>query len=168
MSHHLRTITILASVTVGLISQGVSSTVLTHTHEQPDDDLRISIDLRDGSHLIARLPVDSEVALHTDFGKTKLPLKLVHEIQFHDDQETVKVIFHNGDTLSGVLEIHALNLNTSFGQVSIPPATMRRLELEAIRLRASEPSEAGPQKERVLSLLKRRLSSVRRGFRPRS
>ena len=95
---------------------------------------RVSVHLRDSSHLIGRVEQPLELALHTEFGNVTVPLKLLSHVLILQDQETAQLFFQNEDRLSGVLDAEAVKLTTTFGVVSVPFAAMTRMEMAGFSL----------------------------------
>ena len=90
--------------------------------------LDVTLNLRDGSRLVASLPRGTIIQLATQFGTVELPLTLIAVIHFNDQQDDVKVVFQNGDTVSGLYEEHRFEIQTSFGHVTVPRSVITRLE----------------------------------------
>lgn len=112
---------------------------------EQDRELKFTLSLRDGSHLVCTVPQATVIPLQTDFGKIEIPLRLVRAIQFNEDQKTSKTMLHNGDQLSGNLDLHGVKVNTSFGSISIPTAVLVRYEASAAPLQVGSESENAAQ-----------------------
>jgi hypothetical protein len=121
------------------------------------EELKFTLNLRDGSHLVCSMVADAKFPVQTDFGKVELPLKLIKMVQFNDDKETTSVLLHNGDRLSGGLELRELAVQTSFGAFSIPTAVVVRCESSSAPPQVDPKTETAAQistKDAAASILK--------------
>ena len=94
--------------------------------------LSLTADLRDGTHIVCKLPLEAEIEVDTDFARVQLPLKLISTVRFEDDLESVKVVFHNGDKLSGVMTTESFRPQTCFGEVSIRPPVIASIKIDKL------------------------------------
>ncbi len=85
---------------------------------QPGTSLRLVVDLSDGSRIMG-LPTRETIPFQSSLAKMNIPLKAISTIHFKNNHETVKISFHNGDQLQGVLNLDAIEVTTLFGKVSI-------------------------------------------------
>lgn len=83
--------------------------------EQP---IRLAVDLLDGSRVLGTSRNDS-VRIKTEFGESKVPLRLTDCVRWKRDRENVVVEFPNGDRLTGGVVPEVVQLTTLFGDVKI-------------------------------------------------
>jgi hypothetical protein len=80
----------------------------------------LAVQLKDGSHLVGTSDLESLPA-RTQWGaRVDVRLKDLQSIEFKTDRETARISFQNGDTLTGVFDVAALEVNTLLGKASIP------------------------------------------------
>lgn len=95
--------------------------------ESKQEATRLVVDLRDGSHIIGNaalsaLPIHSQVS-----GRMEVKLKTVESIELASDRELARISFKNGDVLTGIIDLRALELQTLLGKVSLPLTEMVRI-----------------------------------------
>jgi len=85
-----------------------------------NESIRISmeLDLVDGSRLIGT-PGIATVPVQTSYAKMDVPLMKIQSLKIGADHETVILDLSNGDTLTGVISLAPIKLETLFGPVSI-------------------------------------------------
>jgi hypothetical protein len=83
-----------------------------------EQSLRLEVDLVDGSRLIGT-PGLATVPVQTSYAKMDVPLKQIQALKIGDDHETVTLNLRNGDTLTGVISLKPIKLETLFGPASI-------------------------------------------------
>jgi hypothetical protein len=86
--------------------------------DQVAPQLRVELDLVDGSRVIGTPSIDS-VAVETPYAKMDVQLKQILTLRIGKDRETATLELRNGDKLKGVVDLGALKLNTVFGKVKI-------------------------------------------------
>lgn len=87
--------------------------------EAPETEpLRLVLELQDGSRIVG-VPTIESAKLHTSFAKFDLAFKLISTMEFDEQHENVRVSLANGDSVQGTLNLDAIQLQTSFGKVSI-------------------------------------------------
>jgi hypothetical protein len=91
-------------------------------------DLRVAVELTDGSRVIGAPDVD-RLELLTDYADLDLKLTLIRAIEYDADHRLARVTMQKGDELRGRLIASSLDLKTVFGAVAIPLAKVRRLSL---------------------------------------
>ena len=121
-------VSVCAMLSMGMIPSGVQQ--VQGDAAKADSRLNLMVDLRDGTHIVCNLPLDAGIEMHTDFARVRLPLKLIATVRFEEDRESVKVVFHNGDRLSGVMTADALRPQTSFGEIAIPPPVIAGIKID--------------------------------------
>ncbi|MAE63233.1 MAG: hypothetical protein CMJ18_03085 [Phycisphaeraceae bacterium] len=127
----IRTVTIpLVLLTMSLaalnFSQAGASADAAPAPEQRSD-FDVTIDLRDGSHLLGRLPRNTSYSLRTDYGTVQAPLSAMRELDFVD-AERAELSLLNGDRMTGRFNDEVLRLTTAFGAVAIPRPIVARLK----------------------------------------
>jgi len=69
-----------------------------------------------------------EFQIATRFGKVSMPMDQVAGIKFHtDSKDSAVVVLNNGDTITGVPTIPAIQLKTDWGQADIEPRAIEAL-----------------------------------------
>jgi hypothetical protein len=82
--------------------------------------VRLAIECDDGSHIVGTTKLEALKVTSVLVGKVEAPLKRIRRLEFSGDRETVKIVFANGDTLQGALDLPQFELETVFGSVSVP------------------------------------------------
>jgi len=95
---------------------------------QTSQQLRLELDLSDGSHIIG-VPVIASVSVQTPYATMKLPLKQVLALKMGEDHEAVTIDMRNGDKLKGVIHLEPISLETLFGNVAIGVEHIRALRV---------------------------------------
>jgi RNA polymerase sigma factor (sigma-70 family) len=113
--------------------------------------VQLTVDLHDGSRVIGTSATLKELLLRTSFGEVRIPIGLVESLQLKDDQGTAAVRFHNGDQLTGLLDLKALGdlkLTTALGETTVPLKLVTLCKIEPppsqvkVTARASSTGEA--------------------------
>lgn len=94
--------------------------------------LRVQLDLADGSHIIGAPAIDS-VPVHTPYAKMDVPLKEVLAIKMGDDHETAALDLRNGDKIRGVIDLKPLKLETVFGKVAVGIEHIKQVDVLLVR-----------------------------------
>jgi hypothetical protein len=109
-----------------------AATVLVGTawagEDKPEAQVRLELDLVDGSHIIGVPSIDS-VPVQTSYAKMDIPLKQLISIKMGDDHETASVDLRNGDKLKGVISIGPIKLATVFGKIAIGIEHIRQIDV---------------------------------------
>ena len=85
-------------------------------------------ELTDGSRVVG-VPAIEELKLVSLLGKIAVPFKLLAQVSFKTDKETASVFLASGDRLSGVVDLAALDLKTTWGTVNIRQEYLKRLDV---------------------------------------
>ncbi len=94
--------------------------------------LRLTVELRDGSRVVGR-DADKTLAFHSVLlGNLDLAVKDIRSIECLATN-TAKLTTTSGDVLTGGFAKSELNLQTGFGKVGLPVASIRRLTISATR-----------------------------------
>jgi len=80
--------------------------------------VRLDLDLVDGSRIFGTTDIVT-VPVQTSLAKMDVPLTQIQALKIGDDHETVTLNLQNGDTLTGVISLEPIKLETLFGQVFI-------------------------------------------------
>jgi hypothetical protein len=106
-------------------------------NQDPDKQLppmQVAVDLKDGSRLVGQAGGLKELLLRTSFGDVRIPAEQVQSLQLKDEQGTAVVRFHNGDQLTGLLDVKALGdlkVTTALGETTVPLKLVSQCKLEA-------------------------------------
>jgi hypothetical protein len=95
-------------------------------------------DLVDGS-VIVGTPCVTELKLVSSLGKINVPLASIARVVLKEDKETSEVALANGDRLTGVVDLAALEVQAAWGTVSLPLQHIRALAVRGGRLAGSTP-----------------------------
>jgi hypothetical protein len=90
--------------------------------------LRLELDLVDGSRLIGT-PGIATVPVQTAYAKMDVPLTQIQALKIGDDHETVTLNLRNGDTLTGVISLKPIKLETVFGTIAIGIEHIQQLDI---------------------------------------
>ena len=96
--------------------------------EKTEPQLRLELDLVDGSRVIGTPSIES-VPMQTAYAKMDVPLKEIRTIRIDADHETASVDLRNGDKLKGVVNLEPIKLETVFGKVSVGIEHIRNLRV---------------------------------------
>lgn len=108
-----------------LLAAAVGATAAETADSSPPD-VRLAIDLRDGSRLVGT-PAASGLLLVTPYARLDIPFAHIRTASFDTAKETATVELRNGDSLSGVADVKAFSLDTSFGPATVDLALVRGL-----------------------------------------
>ncbi len=86
--------------------------------EQPVPELRLHVDLADGSHLIG-IPSIESLPVRTPLVQTHIAFNRIRSIKLESDRTSGTIQLKNGDVVTGVPALEALQLRTLFGHVSV-------------------------------------------------
>ncbi|MCX6997233.1 MAG: hypothetical protein NTV49_09125 [Kiritimatiellaeota bacterium] len=93
-----------------------------------DQELKIAVDLADGSHLIGT-PSTRSLPMNTEFTKLEIPFDKVASLTMDAKTATAVLVLQNGDKFSGKVQLKTLDLETIIGKVSIPIEQVVRLTI---------------------------------------
>ena len=92
-------------------------------------DLRLTLELSDGSRIIGTPAID-RLKLTTSYAKLEIPLSQLRAIEFNGGPDRIaQVGLQNGDLLRGELGVAEITINTIFGQVVIPVAKVDKIRV---------------------------------------
>lgn len=114
-----RMLVLTAIVTVGTVWAG---------EDEGETQLRLEVDLVDGSHIIGT-PSIASVPVQTSYAKMDVALKEILTIKIAEDHETASFDLRNGDKLKGVINLEPIKLETVFGSVKIGAEHIRDLRV---------------------------------------
>ncbi len=149
---------VLAFLTV-LITLGAGALGAFHALDGPGKEdagqelppVQVAMDLTDGSRVVGRVADLRELRVRASFGEVSIPIEQVESLQLKDEQGTAIIRFHNGDQLTGILDLKALGdlkLTTALGETTVPLKLLTRCKIEAppervkVTARASSTGEA--------------------------
>jgi len=106
-----------------------SSPVLNDTGQPAD---AFFIKLKGGGAMSGSIDGFDEFQIATRFGKVSMPMDQVAGIKFHtDSDDSAVVVLSNGDSITGVPTIPAIQLKTDWGQADIEPTKIDSLTTTA-------------------------------------
>jgi hypothetical protein len=111
-----------------LLSSAWASSKLAITNEA---EVRVTIDLADGSRLVGRLEPDTLALKSALLGEFKLAVDRIRSIQWKPNQPGARLLAANGDEVSVELVASELCVKTDFGQVRVPVASLRQVLVSA-------------------------------------
>ena len=104
----------------------VSSTPQLNDSGQPLD--MFYIRLGNNRSMSGSIDGFDQFEIETRFGKVSMPMDQVAGIKFHtDSKDSAVVVLANGDTVTGVPTISAVQLKTDWGQADIEPKSIESL-----------------------------------------
>jgi RNA polymerase sigma factor (sigma-70 family) len=107
--------------------------------------ITVSVELHDGSRVVGTSDGPGELRLKTGFGEVRIPVGQVASVQFKDDAGAVAVRFHNGDQLTGTLDLKALGdlkVLTALGETTVPVKLVTLWKIEQGPVRAKVTARA--------------------------
>jgi RNA polymerase sigma factor (sigma-70 family) len=96
--------------------------------------LGVAVELNDGSRVVGRSASFKELRLRASFGEVRIPMEQVAALECKDEQGATVVVFHNGDQLTGTLDLKALGdlkVATALGETTVPLKLVTRCRIEA-------------------------------------
>lgn len=104
----------------------VAKTPMLNNSGQPAD--MYYIKLGNNKTMSGTIDGFDEFQIATRFGKVSMPMDQVAGIKFHtDSDDSAVVVLNNGDTITGVPTIPAIQLKTDWGQADIAPKAIQAL-----------------------------------------
>ena len=95
----------------------------------PTNGFYLTVELQDGSRVIGKA-IDDKFEFRSEIlGRIKLPIAQIVSVEFQPRTNTVKLISANGDSLAVLLVTKEIDVETSFGKVSLPADSIRRLRV---------------------------------------
>jgi LCCL domain len=85
-----------------------------------NEDGRFAMVLKDGTQFVGEPLKLDPVPLETDFGKVRVPLKLVAGFEPSKKSGAILIHFKNGDTLTARLPLAGLQVKTRYGTINVP------------------------------------------------
>lgn len=114
---------------------------------KPEDAARpitASVNLHGGVTIFGTVINLTEVTMQTSFGQTNLPLTQVAGIKFASDGiPSTTVVLHNGDSITGSLDVDQVTLQTEWGKAEINGPNVADLMLTQGVVWKSQTSVAG-------------------------
>jgi hypothetical protein len=107
------------------------------------DEGKVVVSLKDGSQIRGALDGLGAVEISTDFGQLSIPVKLVERITLNEDVN-LSTVEYKGDRLTGVIELPALRMSTSWGDVSIKADQLKRFPLHNTGVAPYDPYAPSP------------------------
>jgi hypothetical protein len=86
--------------------------------EKIDPEVRLSLELADGSRVIGVPRIDS-VPIHTTYGEIDIPLSKLLKIRMGKDHESAFFYTVTRDKITGVMRLEKIRLRTLFGKISV-------------------------------------------------
>lgn len=93
--------------------------------------LRFTAELTDGSRVVG-FPVTDGISWKTGFGVLNLKWNLLKSIEKTRDGDQFSVDLRNGDVAKGAPEIQTFALHTVLGDLTVPLALTRRIQIESL------------------------------------
>jgi len=93
---------------------------------------RLTIELRDGSHVVGKSLEDTLSCHSASLGDMKLAIAGIRSIVMADDGVTAKVTTRSGDVLDGQFIIQALPVETIFGKTDLPVKLISSVKISSL------------------------------------
>ncbi len=119
---------VLTALVVVLAAAAGAESAKDEAGGKPPATPQLLLELSDGSRIVGA-PASDHVKLQSDTIKVDLKLDLIRTIEFDQEKQQAQVKLSNGDRLSGQLSPANLDLNTSFGKITVPLALVRRMDI---------------------------------------
>lgn len=91
--------------------------------------VRLVLELSDGSRIVGTPAID-RLKITTQYADLELPLSAMRILEFKGGDGSAQASLRNGDLVSGKLADTEIAMKTSFGQVVIPLALVKRIRVE--------------------------------------
>jgi len=105
-------------------------------------ELSFTVRLRDGTRMIGVLHDTDSLPVEVLFGVIEIPLAQIRAIVLSEKTQQAKILFKNGDVLTGRPRLARFRLTTSYGRIEVP------LD-EVVRLAAGDQFSPEPSATRV-------------------
>jgi len=126
---------------VGCTLTGLHSVQAADTAATPSA-FQLSIELRDGSHVVGQT-VEDTLSLHSaSMGDMKLSWSGIRSIEYASDTGPAKLTATNGDTFVVQLTADTLPVQTGFGKTELPVKLIRGIKVTS-PAKSSAPAESG-------------------------
>ena len=104
------------------------SLATAETTKQTSEQIRVELDLVDGSRVIG-VPAITSIPLQTSYASMDIPLEQMMTLGMAEDHETAEITLGNGDKLSGIVKLKPIRLDTLFGDIRVGIAHIRRISI---------------------------------------
>jgi hypothetical protein len=104
------------------------SLATAETMKQTSEQIRVELDLVDGSRVIG-VPAITSIPLQTSYARMDIPLAQIMTLGMAKDHETAEITLGNGDKLSGTVQLKPIRLSTLFGDIRVGIAHIRRISI---------------------------------------
>ena len=104
------------------------SLATAETMKQTSEQIRVELDLVDGSRVIG-VPAITSIPLQTSYARMDIPLAQIMTLGMAKDHATAELILGNGDKLSGTVQLKPIRLSTLFGDIRVGIAHIRRISI---------------------------------------
>jgi hypothetical protein len=111
-----------------VMATALVGTVRAGEDKKAEPQLRLELDLADGSHIVGT-PSFESLAVQTSYAKMDVPLKEILAIKIGEDHENASLDLKNGDKLKGVVSLGPIKLETLFGKVAIGVEHIREIRV---------------------------------------
>lgn len=112
-----------------LVSAGCSSVGVSKTSQPAQADVKVSIDLQDGSRVVGRPGSEKLECISPLLGKLQLPFSQVRLVQWTPKTGVAKLRTVAGDEFQVKLAAAELPVKTAYGSVKVPAAMLRRMQV---------------------------------------
>lgn len=103
----------------------------SHAPQVPDEALRLTVELSDGSRIVGS-PVSDSFPLQTGLGPLTLRWQLVKSVEKPAGGKGFSVILRNDDRANGTMETRAIALHTLLGELNLPLALTKRIIVDRL------------------------------------
>jgi hypothetical protein len=124
---------VAAVLLLGVTAVGAFAPLDDKEGAKKEPPVAVSVELNDGSRVVGTSDGPGDLRLKTAFGEARIPVGQIASVQFKDDQGAVTVRFHNGDQLTGTLDLKALGdlkVLTALGETTVPLRLVTLWKLE--------------------------------------
>jgi hypothetical protein len=124
--------TLLCSVLISCCtfhSPAFADSVQTQTNRT----IRMAVDLTDGSHVVGTPDNIVSITLETSYTTMDIPLERISRIKISSSGTSASFELHNGDSLTGRMNLETVDLTAIFGKVSIPTPAITIIDISVDR-----------------------------------